>query len=133
MRHTIVAEARKWVGTKFRHQGRCKQGVDCAGLLYVVYNATIGVGLLKNFNNYSSQPETGYVFRAIKQYANRISQAQAQAGDVVLLNFAGSSTHFGILTGTGVVHADSDLKKVVEHSLPVGNGRAVAFFRMRGM
>lgn len=34
IRQTIIAEARSWIGTPFRHQGRRKgQGVDCLGLL----------------------------------------------------------------------------------------------------
>ena len=129
-RERIVAEARRWLGTPFRHQGRGAVGLDCAGLLYVVYNAVLRDGL-KDFYMYPSAPKTGFVFRSIRHYANRITLDAAQAGDVVLLNFAGSSTHFGILTDMGVVHADTNLKRVVEHSLV--NSRAVAFFKMKGM
>ncbi len=131
MNQLIIDEARKWIGTPFRHHGRDAQGIDCAGLLYVVYSA---IGAIDDFIAYSSTPETGFVFRSIRNYADRIIHDNALAGDIVLLNFAGSSTHFGIYTGTTVIHADSNLKRVVEHSLPaVANGRAVAFFRMRGI
>lgn len=126
----IVDEARKWIGTKFRHHGRNAQGVDCVGLLYVVYSK---FGALDDFLEYPSKPETGFVFRTIQRYANRIPQSVVMNGDIVLLNFAGSSTHFGILTEYGVIHADTSLKCVVEHALPKGAGRVVAYFRMKGM
>jgi hypothetical protein len=38
-RAEIVAEARSWIGTRFRPKGRSRQGVDCIGLLVVVGRA----------------------------------------------------------------------------------------------
>ncbi len=35
-RRDIVAEARKWVGAPYRHQGRGRAGIDCVGLLIEV-------------------------------------------------------------------------------------------------
>lgn len=132
MRQKIVDEARKWIGVPFRHHGRNQQGIDCAGLLYVVYSAIVNYEL-NDFKKYPSVPNTGFTFRTIREYADRILPSEAQSGDVVLLNFAGASTHFGILTDLGVIHADATLKRVVEHSISVvGQGRAVAFFRMKG-
>ena len=32
----IVAQAREWLGVKWRHQGRNRAGIDCAGLLLAV-------------------------------------------------------------------------------------------------
>lgn len=32
-RDDVVTEARKWIGTKWHHQGRSTAGIDCAGLL----------------------------------------------------------------------------------------------------
>lgn len=131
MRQLIVDEARKWIGVPFRHLGRDKRGVDCAGLLYVVYNAVMECEL-KNFIEYPPTPSTGFVFRSIREYADRTPPNKAQMGDVVLLNFAGASTHFGILTDLGVVHADTALKRVIEHSAPPsGHGRIVAYYKMR--
>ena len=31
-REMVVAEARTWIGVKWRHQGRTREGVDCIGL-----------------------------------------------------------------------------------------------------
>jgi cell wall-associated NlpC family hydrolase len=34
----IVQNARKFIGTPFRHSGRSTLGIDCAGLLYMAYS-----------------------------------------------------------------------------------------------
>ncbi len=39
-RDQIVAEARTWIGVPWRHQGRDRVAIDCAGLLECVGNAT---------------------------------------------------------------------------------------------
>jgi cell wall-associated NlpC family hydrolase len=34
--NAIIAAARSWLGVPWRHQGRTRQGVDCAGLVVLV-------------------------------------------------------------------------------------------------
>jgi cell wall-associated NlpC family hydrolase len=135
IRNRVVSEARSFVGVDFRHQGRSRQGVDCAGLLYCVFDRI--VGLNGNYNQYPNGLKSGMVFRKMKDYGDRISQKDAGPGDVVLMNFHGSSTHLGILTECGVIHADGPLGKVVEHSVNesfvIYNGRIVAYFRIKGV
>lgn len=42
-REEIVAEARRWIGTPYRHQASlCGVGCDCLGLLRGVWRALIG-------------------------------------------------------------------------------------------
>jgi NlpC/P60 family putative phage cell wall peptidase len=42
-RETIVAEARAWIGTPYRHQASCKGvGCDCLGLVRGVWRALYG-------------------------------------------------------------------------------------------
>lgn len=38
IKNQIVQNARKLIGTPFRHTGRSSLGVDCGGLLYLAYN-----------------------------------------------------------------------------------------------
>lgn len=132
MRQKVVDEARLWIGVGFQHQGRSFFGIDCVGLLYMVYSKVLNI---EDYIEYPPRPTTRMAFQIIQCYADRILQDEAQAGDVALLNFVGSSTHFGILTDNGIIHADSVLKKVVEHSLSkiYGSGKAVAYFRMKGI
>lgn len=43
----IVQNARKFIGTPFRHSGRSTLGIDCAGLLYMAYSRA-GIELPKS-------------------------------------------------------------------------------------
>ena len=51
----IVAAARSWLGVPWRHQGRARQGIDCAGLVVLV-----GRGLgLTDYDTAAYEGETG--------------------------------------------------------------------------
>lgn len=135
IRAQIVEEARSYLGVPFKHHGRSRRGLDCAGLLYVVYNELIGVHA--DFLNYPNQIRSGLIFRVIRDYAIRIKPQEAGPGDLILMNFAGVSMHLGIVTDHGIIHSDSCNKRVLEHSFDrthvLGNGRPVAYFRMNGV
>ena len=128
LREKIMAEARKYLGTPYVHLGRSTKGLDCAGLLYVVFNVL--TKLESDFREYPACPLSATAFANIKRYARRIHKDDAGNGDLILMNFGGCTTHFGILTDLGVVHADPVHGKVVEQMLP--NNRAV-YFRMNGV
>ena len=136
IRERIVAEARKYIGVTFRHRGRSEKALDCVGLLYIVFQKTVGVG--NDFLDYPAQPTSAFCFFKIRDYGKRIVGEDAGPGDVILMHFAGVSTHFGILTSTGVIHANRYAGKVTEHSInslekAIGPGRIVAYFRMKGV
>jgi len=46
IKNRIVQNARKFIGTPFRHSGRSTLGIDCAGLLYMAYSRA-GIDLPK--------------------------------------------------------------------------------------
>ena len=125
MRSDIINEAREWIGVPFRHQGRNRRGVDCAGLLYVVFKPDI------DFFQYSENPSTVFVFRNIRLYAKRIKENEAGPGDVVIMRFEKMATHLGIITDKGVIHADAFTKRVIEQGML--KSRVVAYFRMKGV
>jgi cell wall-associated NlpC family hydrolase len=47
VKERIIQNAKKFIGTPFRHSGRSTLGIDCAGLLYMSYNRA-GIELPKN-------------------------------------------------------------------------------------
>ena len=47
IKERIVQNARKFIGTPFRHSGRSTLGIDCAGLLYMAYHRA-GIELPKS-------------------------------------------------------------------------------------
>lgn len=131
LRQKIINEARSWIGSPFRHQGRSKQGVDCAGLIYVVYKNTVGLEPDKDFTFYQEKPSSIFVFRAIRSYATRIKECDAGPADVIIISFNNSATHLGIMTDIGIIHSDAIVGRVIEQESL--SGRIVAYFRMKGV
>jgi NlpC/P60 family putative phage cell wall peptidase len=126
----VVAEARKWIGTPFAHQGRLKGvGTDCGGL---VGGVAVALGLLPvgwwrevfdpRFGGYGRMPAHGLMQRVCESLMSAIPTSQAQPGDVLMMRFADDPQHLAILTdyrhgGDSVVHALSRVGSVCEHRL----------------
>lgn len=127
-RYKVIDKARSLLGVRVTPHGRTPSGIDCAGLLFLVFG-DLGV---EDFHDYDDKPTSALVYRNISRYADRIRGTEALPGDIVLLNFGGGSTHFALLTGDGtVVVPDRRRGEVVE--VPLGTARAVAYFKMRGI
>lgn len=127
----IVAEARTWLRTRWRHQGRVKRNdaypgaVDCVGLLVGVAR---GVGLSSLYvdqTNYPPSPD-GVRLRAtlealLRPYPN---PAELVPGLVLLFRRAADSfpCHVGLTGsypggGVSLIHAYIEAWAVVEHRL----------------
>ncbi len=128
MRASVVAVARGWLGTPYRHQASCKgAGADCLGLVRGVWREL-----------YGDEPETppaytadwaealdadGSVSETMAEAARRhlveIAPGEAGEGDVVLFRMRprGPAKHVGLLSGGDrMIHAWSG-RAVVETSL----------------
>lgn len=110
---TIVARARALVGTRFRAQGREPGwGLDCVGV------AALALGL----NNVRAD----YALRggSVETLQNELGRAglapvrEARPGDLLLMRAGPAQLHLGILTDSGMVHADAGLRRVVERPGP---------------
>jgi cell wall-associated NlpC family hydrolase len=117
-RNDIIKEARGWVGVPFRHQGRTRRGVDCAGLVIEVARA---LGLADcNIRDYR-RTAAGYDFTDVfDTYMNKIPLDARQAGDVILFRFGRFDCHCGIITDAarcGVVHAYQPAGVVLDEHL----------------
>ncbi len=110
-RAAIVAEARSWVGTPYRHQASLRGiGCDCLGLVRGVWRAVAG-----------AEPEApppyapdwaeagGEALRdAARRHLVEMPSAAMAAGDVLLFRWRAHlpATHCAIVTGEGtLVHA----------------------------
>ena len=133
IRGEIVTEARLWLGTKFRHNGRTTDGIDCVGLVSAVFGAVLGQAV-DGPAAYEQRPTSRFAFSAIVRVATRIDAADAGPGDVVQMRYGGRSVHFAILTPVGVIHSAANSRKVVEHAMPrTDEGQVVAYWRMKGV
>lgn len=120
-RAQLVREARSYLGVRWRHQGRSRQGVDCVGLLIAAFRSTgvepldaVGYGRVP----YKSKLEE--MLRA--NLGEPIPKEQMRAGDVVLMKWNGAPSHVGLLSdyplgGFALIHAFLQNKCVVEHRM----------------
>ena len=147
-RAEIVAEARSWIGTPFRHQAHMKHvGCDCVGLVRGVCS-TLGIcpddpwqlpGAEK-YRGYSRTPDGYSLMEACGQYMDRIPVDEARPGDVFVLKWAQHPQHAGFFGnyvhgGLSLIHAFSRGAKgdgVVEHRIdPTWRARICAAFVIR--
>ncbi|WP_066548306.1 MULTISPECIES: hypothetical protein [unclassified Sphingomonas] len=108
----IVAAARAAVGAPFRLHGRTiAHGLDCVGLVAL---ALAGAG-------YSGPVPTGYALRTGESGIGDdwaklagLEPGPAGAGAILLAQAGPGQLHLAIDSGTGVIHADAWLRRVVE-------------------
>jgi NlpC/P60 family putative phage cell wall peptidase len=109
---TVAAEALRWVGTPYRHQGRRRQvGCDCVGLLLGVWRNVLGAA--------PNAPEayspdwaeaTGreLLLAALREHATAKADAPVAAGDIIAFRWRPHlpAKHVGIaVSPDNFVHA----------------------------
>lgn len=129
----IVAAARAALGTPFVHQGRqVGRALDCAGLVIHVARE-IGAEYL-DVDGYSTHPSQGLLESALdaQPCLERVAPSARQAGDVLLMRFAGDPQHLAICAGETIVHAYANVGAVCEHRLSdIWASRIVRVYRFK--
>lgn len=107
---TPVERARAVIGTKFRLHGRDpRHGIDCVGLIASVYG-------------WHANAPTGYSLRggSAAQWVGMMDDVATRRtgplyeGDIVLLQVGPMQFHLGIWSGSGLIHADATVRRIVE-------------------
>ena len=108
-----VAAARALIGVRFRPQGRTREtGLDCVGLAA----AALQVDAPRDYPLRGGSAERTAEMLA----AAGLRRADVlRAGDLVLVAAGPAQLHLGIFTGTGLVHSDAGLRRVVERPGPL--------------
>jgi cell wall-associated NlpC family hydrolase len=110
----IVARARALIGTRFRPQGRtAAEGLDCIGLV------ALAVGARNVPRDYTLRGGSLARLEGGLKSAGLGPVKEMVAGDILVLAPGPGQLHLGILTGTGLVHGDAGLRRVVERPLPL--------------
>jgi cell wall-associated NlpC family hydrolase len=104
----IVRRARALVGTRFRAQGRGGDGLDCIGLV------AAAVGASRVPADYALRGGSLRRLEIELRRAGLEPEAEAEAGDVLAMASGPAQLHLAVHTGTGFVHADAGLRRVVE-------------------
>jgi NlpC/P60 family putative phage cell wall peptidase len=118
----VIAEARNWLGTPYRHQGRQRTvAVDCIGLVFGVMHA-VGLGssefwiaFNRKHRSYKRVPDGHSLHDIFSLYTPEYPKTQAKPGDVLLICMAGMPRHTAILSERGsIIHAHSEAHGCIE-------------------
>lgn len=102
----LLTIIRSYIGTPYRYGGMSRGGIDCSGLVFLVY---------REFAN-EKLPHSS---RKLRTMGRTVRLAEARCGDVLFfrMGFLGFVDHVGLYTDNGsFVHASSKLG-VVESSM----------------
>lgn len=136
----VVAEARTWVGTRWKHQGRTRNGIDCAGL---VINVGGALGLMDfDTNDYGPQASDESMVNLCRAHLVEVGRHEMAPGDVLVTRFA-KNRHLAIMGnyphgGLSIIHAFTQVRRVTESRydetwLRQMGGSFIACFRFPGV
>lgn len=103
----IVREARRWIGTPYRHQGSCrKAGCDCLGLVRGVWRAVLGdepetvPAYTADWENDAAGGGADALLLAARRHFNECAPARALPGALLLFRPRrhGPAKHCAILS-----------------------------------
>jgi len=98
----LADAARAYIGTRFKHRGRSRRGIDCAGLVKVAY-ADCGVDL-PDYLLYGREPHrdglTARITAALGEpvHVAPVQMDQLQDGDVIVLRYEVEPHHVAIVS-----------------------------------
>ena len=111
-RADILAEARRWIGTPYRHQASvCGAGCDCLGLVRGIWRNLIGPEpmLVPAYTpDWFDRQGEETLLNAAGQFLIERDHASARTGDVLLFrpHSSGPAKHCGVLSDHGrLLHA----------------------------
>ncbi len=126
-REEIVAEARTWLGVKFRHQGRNRAGIDCAGLIEIV-GQKFGLVGQQPWLNYDRLPDENKLIETVRAHLDEKPLVDWLPGDCVVMRDLDIlwPMHMamlyeyrpGVRLPVAVIHSNARRKRVVEHRMP---------------
>jgi NlpC/P60 family putative phage cell wall peptidase len=132
----IVAEARRWLGTPYRHQGAVLgYGVDCAMILVRVYG---DLGLIPSFDP-RPYPTDWHLHRSEERYLGWVTKYARQVdepepGDVALFRFGRCLSHGGIVEAATpeitMIHADLKAGRVERAEVRRWSERLAGYWRI---
>ncbi|MEM6382498.1 MAG: NlpC/P60 family protein [Pseudomonadota bacterium] len=135
LRQRIAAEAVRWIGTPYCHQGSTRQvGADCLGLLVGVWSQVTA----QHFNlmrteqrDWASHAKGEPLLDGLNAHLLPINADQAGAGDVIALRWRARwpASHLAILMGDGsIIHAYEG-GRVVRSNVSAWRSNIAAIFR----
>jgi len=98
MARALIAEAQRWIGTRYVYGGESRQGTDCSGLVMRVYGDVCGIKIPRST-------------REQVKYCTKVARNKMRPGDLVFFSSGKSDdrvSHVGLYIGQGkMIHASS--------------------------
>jgi NlpC/P60 family putative phage cell wall peptidase len=139
-RTTIVAEARSWIGTPYRHQASLKGvGCDCLGLVRGVWRAVLGAepeAVPAYAPDWAEASNSETLAAAAARHLDAIAGADVMPGDLMLFRWRTgfAAKHAAIATVPGLMVHAHDGAAVAEVAIAPWWRRRLAFaFRFPGV
>jgi NlpC/P60 family putative phage cell wall peptidase len=138
-RAAIVAKARSWIGTPYRHQASVKgAGCDCLGLIRGVYRVFCGPEkepITPYSPNWAEETGPETLRDAARRHLVEIDAAPfrdgepLRDGDVILIRVRdrGPAKHAAIASGPDTIIHAYDRHAVAENALPAAWRRRIAY------
>lgn len=95
----------KYIGIPYAHKGRTRAGVDCWGLVRLVFELEFGVRLPSYLEGYASAEERAEMAALIsaESQSTWMTTDEPRLGDVALLNIMGQASHVAIVVKPGLM------------------------------
>jgi NlpC/P60 family putative phage cell wall peptidase len=132
----VVALAREWIGTPYRHQSSCRgAGTDCLGLLRGLWREVLGPepeSVPAYSTDWSEPSGSEDLLAAAARHLVPVTAGESRAGDIVVMRMrdGGVAKHVGVLAQSAqghqtLIHAYSG-HGVVESPLTPAWARRIA-------
>ncbi|MBP7002259.1 MAG: C40 family peptidase [Amaricoccus sp.] len=136
----VVARARAWIGTPYRHQASCRgAGTDCLGLVRGLWRELLGVEPERPpayTPDWSETGQTEDLLLAARRHLDPVELAERRSGDVLVLRMADIAVakHVGVLARSAaghetLIHAYCGHGVVESPLTPAWSRRVVGAFR----
>lgn len=116
----FIIKCREMIGTPFKHRGRTKNGVDCAGLVVYVFGQMNKY--VYDLKSYGREPHKDGLRQYVQKNLGMPINKPYLPGDIVLMKFNNDPHHIGVLAdynfgGLSLIHSYGEVGQVVEHRL----------------
>jgi NlpC/P60 family putative phage cell wall peptidase len=135
-RAAVLHEARRWIGTPYRHQGsRLGVGCDCLGLLRGIWRSLYGrepEAMPAYSRDWAEMRADDLLLEAARRHMAEIATHEAMPGDVLAFRWRRHlpAKHLAILgESETIIHAYEGHAVAVSSLVPAWRSRIAAVFR----
>lgn len=123
-----------YVGIPFKSCGRDHFGLDCWGLLCLIYKEKLGINLSSYIDEYDTARSYNKIANAIDTHLPEwmpIEHGKEKPFDVIIFRLRGLPIHIGMIVGPGkMIHTLDKVNTCIEkYNTPLWRKRIRGFFR----